>query len=86
MSEKPILLPIPTCMICGEGYVSNEILNSTPDISFDESLNEQGYKLNISANGIKVIAADKAGAFYAEQTLKQLRLQYKNNDCPEHKR
>ncbi len=83
MSEKPILLPIPTCMICGEGYVSNEILNSNPEVSFDDSLNEQGYKLNISANGIKVIAADKAGAFYAEQTLKQLRFQYKNNDCPE---
>lgn len=81
--NKPILLPNPVNTVYSESSVSNSILNSQAVISFDPALKEQGYKLTVSASGIKIIAADKAGEFYAEQTLKQLRKQYKNDDCPE---
>ncbi len=80
--KKPTLLPVPVNAVYYKNCVSNELLNSTPEVSFDETIREQGYKLNISGDGIKITAADKAGAFYAEQTLKQLRKQYTNNDCP----
>lgn len=37
------------------------------------SLPPEGYRLTINAGSIRVDAADAAGAFYAEQTLRQLR-------------
>ncbi len=82
MKNAPILLPIPANLKIRNSFITNETLNSTPEVSFDSTLKEQGYKLSISDKGIQIIAADKAGAFYAEQTLKQLRKQYTNNDCP----
>ena len=39
----------------------------------DASLPPQGYRLTIAEDGVRVSAADPAGAFYARSTLKQLR-------------
>ena len=39
----------------------------------DATLPPQGYRLSIGAEGIRITAADEAGAFYARATLKQLR-------------
>ena len=41
-------------------------------LAVDETLPAEGYTLNVTANGITIKAATKAGFFYAIQTLKQL--------------
>ena len=82
MIKAPILLPKPKQISCQKIKVSEKVLYSTPLIEFDENLPKEGYKLVISVENIKIIAADKAGEFYAKQTLKQLIAQYKNSDCP----
>lgn len=41
--------------------------------AIDASLPAEGYRLTIDAGGVRVVAADDAGAFYARATLDQLR-------------
>jgi hexosaminidase len=43
-----------------------------PTVSFTDELPPEGYQLSISPGGVSIRAADPAGAFYAEQTLRQL--------------
>ena len=38
----------------------------------DASVAREGYRLTVSPEGVSVVAADDAGAFYARETLKQL--------------
>ena len=38
----------------------------------DASVPSEGYRLEVTTNGIVVVSSDAAGAFYARQTLKQL--------------
>ena len=41
-------------------------------VSRDEALPPEGYRLAVAADGISISAADDAGEFYARQTLRQL--------------
>ena len=43
-----------------------------PTWELDASLPPEGYALDVSADGVRMSAADGAGAFYAVQTLRQL--------------
>ncbi|MDO5461580.1 MAG: family 20 glycosylhydrolase [Bacteroidales bacterium] len=49
-----------------------EAVNGEIWLAIDETLPAEGYTLNVTANGITIKAATKAGFFYAIQTLKQL--------------
>src|SRR5687768_16501477 len=40
------------------------------------ALPPQGYRLSLTARGVEIVASDDAGAFYAHQTLAQLRRQF----------
>ncbi len=80
--KKPILLPIPKKIVCGDKKVAQEILQGVINIEFNSNLHKEGYSLSIKESGINIVAADGAGEFYAKQTLKQLINQYQGNDCP----
>jgi len=45
---------------------------SEPQWSTDTALPAEGYRLEVDDRGIRVASADRAGAFYAQQTLAQL--------------
>ncbi|MBR7127154.1 MAG: family 20 glycosylhydrolase [Lentisphaeria bacterium] len=80
--KKPILLPIPKNIVYGTETIANDVLQGKIEVEFDSNLPREGYNLSVKSDGIKVVAADKAGEFYAKQTLKQLISQYSKNDCP----
>ena len=62
------IVPQPVELIEKGGFCEKtEVVYTT-----DASLPAEGYSLSVTADGIKVASADKAGAFYAGQTLKQL--------------
>lgn len=82
MIKKPILLPIPKKIICGDEKVNNSVLNGNIIVQKKSTLPHEGYNLTISQTQIFIESADDAGTFYAKQTLKQLQQQYHNNDCP----
>lgn len=44
-------------------------------VAYDNSLNCEGYILDIDDKGVNIVGGDKQGAFYALQTLKQIILQ-----------
>jgi hypothetical protein len=46
---------------------------SNLSITFDAALAAEGYRLIIGTDGVRIVAADEAGAFYARATLEQLR-------------
>jgi hexosaminidase len=74
------LLPIPREISFSDKLCENikaEVVISPKDI-----VHIEGYRLNINASGIKIIAHDEAGAFYAKQTLAQLELQSKTGTLP----
>jgi hypothetical protein len=63
------LLPVPRSLrLDGPPVAAGE-----PVGSFDPSLPAEGYRLTIEPGGVRVVAADEAGAFYARATLAQLR-------------
>ena len=71
----PAIVPRPTsCEVCpgifsiGEKDLDLSCLRRRDD----PSVPAEGYRLEISTEGISVISSDAAGAFYALQTLKQL--------------
>lgn len=48
-------------------------VDATPEVHIgSDQLPPQGYRLTIKSSGIKIEAADAAGAHYAEQTLRQI--------------
>ena len=49
----------------------------------DASLPPQGYRLTIADDGVRISAADEAGAFYGRATLRQLRHQSEGHHLPE---
>jgi hexosaminidase len=64
------LLPKPVRVARAEGtYTGTE----PPTVELSGDLPPEGYRLTITPRGISVAAADPAGIFYAEQTLRQLR-------------
>lgn len=58
---------------------------ATPKIlkqAVDKSLGAEGYKLTLRPQGVEIAAADRAGLFYAMQTLDQLKAQYAKEGIP----
>lgn len=48
----------------------------------DKSLGPEGYKITIKPQGVEIQAGDRAGLFYAKNTLEQLQAQYKDGGIP----
>ena len=62
-------------------YNTSEVTNRIT-IDLDESINAESYQLSISDEGIFISSADRAGALYALQSLKQIFLISKLEDTP----
>ena len=74
-SSIPAVVPAPQEMKVGEGSYSvkaKTVDGSLYDFETDGSLPKEGYRIAVTGKGISVAAADAAGRFYAEQTLRQL--------------
>jgi hexosaminidase len=65
------LLPRPVRAVTADGTL---VLTGPPRpvVSTDSSLPPEGFRLTIDPDGVRVAAADPAGAFYATQALRQL--------------
>ena len=77
-AASPVLVPAPRKMIEKEGSYSvtaEKVEASLATFMTDAALPPEGYALSVTEKGISVRSADKAGAFYAVQTLKQLAAQ-----------
>ena len=48
----------------------------------NKALGPEGYKLTIKPQGVEIQAGDRAGLFYAKNTLEQLQAQYKEDGIP----
>lgn len=55
-------------------YISNSSENGAFFLTIDTLLPSEGYSLDISENKVNIKGGDKAGVFYALQSLKQLRV------------
>ena len=74
-SALPVLVPAPRqmtltggdCVVPRDASGGIAVRETT-----DASLPPEGYRLSVSTRGVHVASADKAGAFYARQTLAQL--------------
>jgi hexosaminidase len=64
------LIPAPAVAELREGWYD---VADDPDVQLDPVMPPEGYRLEVDANGIRITAADLAGAFYARQSLEQLR-------------
>ena len=74
-AAAPMLVPAPKEMTLKDGtFALNAKTLTREHYSFiaDATLPKEGYALAVAPNGITVRAADGAGRFYAEQTLRQL--------------
>ena len=74
-AETPVIIPAPQEMKVNDGVFTlktKAIDRSSYTFKLDSSLPKEGYQLTITPSGISVIAADEAGRFYAEQTLRQI--------------
>ena len=60
---------------------TNEVI-SRITVDLDESINAESYQLSISDGGISISSADRAGALYALQSLKQIFLISKLENTP----
>ena len=70
------LLPQPRKIEMTDGTLPVSVLDKvTAAVGVGPVAHEQGYRLEISASGVRIEAADAAGRFYAERTLAQLRPQ-----------
>lgn len=71
------LLPMPREVSCMDGELtvpaedSGDVL-SDAIVTFDSSLPSEGYAVDVDDAGIRIRAADAAGAFYAGQTLRSI--------------
>ena len=76
-----ILLPEPRRASWTGRHVADAVeLTESVD---DASLPPQGYRLTIADDGVRISAADEAGAFYGRATLRQLRHQSERHHLPE---
>ncbi|MCU1456048.1 MAG: glycoside hydrolase, family 20 [Actinomycetia bacterium] len=66
------LLPLPRSVALEGPFVAA----TEPTVTIRTGLPPQGYRLDIGADGVRVAAADDAGAFYARATLAQLRAEF----------
>jgi hypothetical protein len=75
-----ILLPVPRSQTRFDSICRNLQINCK--ILPGEIKHPEGYVLNITPQNISITAHDEAGLFYAEQTLKQIRMQSPKNSLP----
>ena len=74
--SSPCVVPRPSSVQMGEAYL--RLRRSSVDETIwtsaetDPSVPKEGYRLTIDAQGVRVVAADAAGRFYALQTVRQL--------------
>ena len=71
----PVLVPAPRHMKAGEGEFhakASGIGEIDMQETRDASLPPEGYRLSVTTGGVSVASADAAGAFYAQQTIRQL--------------
>jgi len=75
MSDELILLPQPRRM---QNEARRVKVDPEPRVRVDPQAvpQEQGYRLEVSEDGVAITAHDDAGAFYARQTLKQILRQF----------
>lgn len=69
------VVPYPASVVEKSGAFkcpASKKLQKLVKFSKDATIPKEGYRLSEAADGIKVAASDKAGAFYALQTLDQL--------------
>ncbi|MBO4565973.1 MAG: family 20 glycosylhydrolase [Bacteroidales bacterium] len=68
------VIPQPVSVEMGEGFF--DIAKSRHNIQYtinpESGIAAEGYTLTVTPKGIRVLASDEAGIFYAKQTLKQL--------------
>src|SRR5438477_6364863 len=73
MADEMVLLPLPRKLVrTGWGGARGDAVEKRTDATIPA----QGYRLSVEADGITIISSDRAGAFYAEQTLAQLNRQF----------
>ena len=73
------VIPAPRKMTVRPGYcVEDEIREET-----DASLPAEGYRLSVAPDGIRIVASDAAGRFYARETLRQLKTAEDGYPCVE---
>ncbi len=75
--EPVPLIPLPAKVAWGDGHLLIPDAGAPPSSAVSissgaEELGDEGYKLDISQDGIQIVAAGDAGVFYAKQTLAQL--------------
>jgi hexosaminidase len=66
------LLPLPRSVALDGPRVAA----SEPVVTTGAALPAQGYRLEIGTDGVRIAAADDAGAFYGRATLAQLEAEY----------
>ena len=69
----PQLIPAARTFMAKEGFFTCEgDIAAHTRFKMDSSIPKEGYRLEVSTNGIIVVASDETGRFYAHETLKQM--------------
>lgn len=80
LASRPYkIIPEPAAVTTSAGTCA------TPKIlkqAANKSLGPEGYKLTVKPQGVEIMAGDRAGLFYAKQTLEQLKAQYGDGNIP----
>ncbi len=71
--EVPQLIPAPRKFIAGEGsfFFSGDIA-SHAEFEADAAVPDEGFRILVSTNGVRIASSSDAGRFYALETLKKL--------------
>jgi len=66
------VVPFPNIIVENEGVY--EALNNSLQVAYSEDANipEEGYRLSVGKDGVKIVSSGEAGSFYARQTLRQI--------------
>src|SRR5688500_10289208 len=80
MNPPPVLLPTPRkCLLRQDQHC--DAREAAVNIQIRPGVTPpQGYRLTLGPAGVQIVASDEAGAFYARQTLAQLRSEFGDED------
>ena len=74
----PAIMPAPRKLVEKEGvFTCKGAAAKVAVFETDSSIPKEGYRISVTASGIKITSSDAAGRFYALETLKQLESQAK---------
>ena len=74
----PAIMPAPRKLVEKEGvFTCKGSAAKVAAFETDSSIPKEGYRISVTASGIKITSSDAAGRFYALETLKQLESQAK---------